>query len=212
MKRENLQNITPLMELSKNWRTGEWSATDSFYLANHHGHAVLKCSRPDKLFAVIRRVEDLSEIVDVDEPTVGIAWPSGAVALFRPDNWSEYEGRQFAFRDSDCFTLVRDYYLREYGYELPVADAALESLQNNSMPSDRFWSHPAVQRFEAVLAPKNGDVVYMAFNNTAVPNHCGIWLDEGLLHHFNGRLSCVEPYEGMWQRTTVAFMRRRIDG
>lgn len=122
----------------------------------------------------------------------------------------DYVGRQFNLGKTDCYTLVRDYYLREFEIELP----------NVARPND-FWDHGldlyskhyAKAGFTLLdVMPhewKRGDVVLMAIMSS-IPNHAAVIVEPGkILHHLYGRLSMIEPYRGIWRNTTTGVYRHK---
>lgn len=122
----------------------------------------------------------------------------------------DYVGRQFNLGQTDCYTLVRDYYQKEFGIDLP----------NVARPND-FWDHGldlyskhyAKAGFTLLdVLPhewKRGDVVLMAIMSS-IPNHAAIIVEPGkILHHLYGRLSMIEPYRGIWRNTTTGVYRHK---
>lgn len=155
-----------------------------------------------------------------DEPTFGIYEPCG----YRPP----LLGRAYIHGVQDCYSLVRDFYSREYsrefGIELPDFDR-----------SDAWWEDPNhaplyEQNFEKagfVVVDKNqpqyGDVLLCRVGRTHHVNHALIWLgDNGalksettppvigntlILHHPYGRQSVREIYGKGWADRTVLVVR-----
>lgn len=212
--RQELKSIGPLMDLSMKWSSGLWPLDGDYWLDNVRGKPSLTRTKPEKAFGKILNVESLDLVGEVTEPTIAISWPAGETALFIPEGWDELEGRQFEVGVSDCYVLLRDYYKRALGIEMQEASMALSKLTHSgNIPSDRFWSHPEVANWNRVIAPRVNDAVYMAFGPLDVPNHCGVLLENGMiLHHFANRLSCIEPYTGVWKEKTIAFMRHKSLG
>lgn len=116
-------------------------------------------------------------------------------------------GRQFAHGVLDCYTLIRDWYSRERGIDLP--DFARRD-DWWSKGDDLYLRHYAEAGFVEVSQdqPEHvGDVILMQLRSP-VPNHAGIYLGDGLiLHHLHGRLSSRDVYGGYWQEITRCVLR-----
>lgn len=131
-------------------------------------------------------------------------------------------GRPFFHGVLDCYTLIRDWFDRERGVELP----------DYERPDD-WWNHGldlylanlehAGFRILTEREPmKTGDMVLMQVRSP-VANHGGLFLgDEGLseapdlfplrnamLHHFYGRNSERVVYGGMWASCTRMVCRHK---
>lgn len=117
-----------------------------------------------------------------------------------------YVGRQFAFGVVDCYTLVRDWYAREYGIELRDYDRR-----------DKFWEHGenlymdnfANEGFGEIPVAdvQPGDLILMNVCSL-VPNHAAIYLgDQLILHHVQQRLSSRDVYGGYYWKNTACALR-----
>lgn len=117
-----------------------------------------------------------------------------------------YVGRQFAFGVVDCYTLVRDWYAREYGIQLRDYDRR-----------DKFWEHGenlymdnfANEGFSEipVVDVQPGDLILMNVCSH-VPNHAAIYLgDQLILHHVQQRLSSRDVYGGYYWKNTACALR-----
>lgn len=120
---------------------------------------------------------------------------------FGPRNPGEelpYLERRFVHGVTDCFTLIRDYYWREFGIDLP-----------NVYRPDEWWLRGQnlyvdyLDRAGFDVIARNPGESYLAhvrpgdgllFNiGSAVPNHAAIWIgDNRILHHLYGRLSSID--------------------
>ena len=106
-----------------------------------------------------------------------------------PDHFElPYVGREFVFGVVDCYTLVRDWYAREWSLEL--ADFSRR---------DQFWERGenlyvdnyASQGFRRIDFSElaYGDIMLMQLGSP-LHNHAAIYLgDQQILHHIQGRLS-----------------------
>lgn len=123
-----------------------------------------------------------------------------------------YLERPYAFGVLDCWSLVRDYYRREYNIAL-----------GDYPRIERFWakgcdffgdeSNWEREGFVTLIdeLPKEGDLFLMQTDNTGNPNHVAIYIgNDMILHHSYGRLSMREIYGGgYWQKHTVSHKRHR---
>jgi cell wall-associated NlpC family hydrolase len=122
----------------------------------------------------------------------------------------DFEGRVFDWETANCYTLVRDFYKRNY--DIALADYACPR---------NWWLHGL--DLYRILAPQEGfhlvdasptdwqagDVVLMAIDSPlGVGNHIGVLLPDGrLLHHLVGCLSRATQYGGLFRNNHLAIYR-----
>lgn len=130
-------------------------------------------------------------------------------------------GRPFQHGVLDCYTLVRDYYQRELGIQLP--DYEREDGwwdQGQDLYADNF----AAAGFEPVSPDdlRQGDLIVMQVR-APVANHAGVYLADGvlktepdlhpvpgaILHHLYGRDSKRDPFGGFWREAARFYMRHK---
>lgn len=108
----------------------------------------------------------------------------------------EYIGRPYIYGVYDCFSLVRDYYKKEFQINMPNIPRQIHwwnESGESSMFDDYFEECGFVDKQISIKFLKKFDVVLMNINGTCV-NHCGIYLDHGLMiHHRYGHLSRHDP-------------------
>lgn len=207
---------------SRNPRTGQW---DSFLLpADEYAAAE---DRGEVIYIVHSHPNASPEPTEGDRvecegsgiPWLIIGWPSGDVKVIEPTGYvAPLVGRAFHHGVLDCYTLVRDWYAREWGVTLP-----------NFSRSDGWWddgqsdlyrahyrdagfedvAHSPVDIHIAVRNLRPGDVILMQIGGTnCVPNHAAVYLGDGLmLHHMHGRLSTRDVYGGYWLACTRHVLR-----
>ena len=116
-------------------------------------------------------------------------------------------GREFKFGSTDCYGLIRDYYLITYGIKLI-----------NPRREDKFWegSHTyyldyyQLAGFTEVKDLQIGDVILMMVGTSKTPNHAAIYIGDGkILHHIQNRLSGEELYAGYWYNSTIGYYRHK---
>lgn len=142
-------------------------------------------------------------------PWLIMGWPSGVTKIVNPCGYeAPLVGRGFAHGVLDCYTLVRDYYARKCGIDLP------------DFPRSNLWwdrgENLYMQQFEKAGfvrvdgPPQLHDGLIMQVL-APVPNHAGVYVrDNVLLHHLYGRPSEETTYRGgYFERATVCVVRHR---
>lgn len=117
-------------------------------------------------------------------------------------------GRQFAHGILDCFTLFKDFLLREYGVKVSNYDRE-DDWWNNGGDLYSMDRLNAEGFFEIKGDMRRGDIILMNVRSK-VPNHAAVYLGNGtILHHLHGRLSREESYGGYWAERTVYVVRHK---
>ena len=126
---------------------------------------------------------------------------------YTPNGFEEpYVGREFSHGIVDCYSLVRDFYKREFNLEL-----------NDYNRRDQWWykgenmylDNFAKEGFKEIDISEvgYGDLFLMQLESP-VPNHAAIYLDQGIvLHHVQGRLSSHDVYGGYYQKVTAKVLK-----
>ena len=117
-------------------------------------------------------------------------------------------GRVHAWNALDCWTLVRDWYLRTWGIELISVPRwpnfwkdGIDILGDN-VHAAGFRDIPDGAKIEI------GDVILCQTGDSPFPNHVGVMIGGGLvLHHAENRLSSRDVYGGWIQKHTVRIVR-----
>jgi cell wall-associated NlpC family hydrolase len=132
-------------------------------------------------------------------------------ATLNPSGYAApYIGREFEHGLLDCWALVRDYFKRERGVDLPNprrVDGWWNDGASDLYNADAMRAAGFVAVGEKDLAP--GDLILMQVRSrNTVPNHAGIYLGDGqFMHHLYNRLSSRDVYGGYWRETTRGFWR-----
>ncbi len=88
----------------------------------------------------------------------------------------------------DCWALVRDFYLQEFGVKLPVV---MVDATNPREVLREFEYTPIRASFDVIEEPQEGCVVEMGTQGR--PHHVGVWIDGRVLHnHYRGGV-VLEP-------------------
>lgn len=120
--------------------------------------------------------------------------------------------KQFRWGEQDCFSLVRDFYARNFKIQI-TNYARPTNWSSDQMDLMRIL--PEREGFEQIsnwklkdLRP--ADVLCMAIGESN-PNHFAVYLGDGrLVHHLYGRNSSEEEFRGFW-RNRVSFILRHPD-
>lgn len=131
-----------------------------------------------------------------------------ASEAYVPDRFFEnhpYVNRPFIHGIFDCYTLIRDYYRREFGKLLPSNNQRTYGWWNSG--ENLYIEGAPDYGFEQVNSIRKHDVILMKF--TSMPSHAGIYMGEGnILHHVGGRFSCVEPLTSEYKRMIYGVYRQ----
>lgn len=157
----------------------------------------------------ILSVESRAWMEDSGVPLVQFDPNMAVCKEFIPSRYFEnapYEGRFFLHGLLDCYTLFRDWYSNELGIEIPW----------NIQKPFGWWGHSDSLYLkymkEAGFSQQSGvmqrgDVLLFAMGSQ-VTNHAAVYLGNGqILHHLNGRLSCVESLTEKLSRYQTAICR-----
>lgn len=101
-----------------------------------------------------------------------------------PDQVDDLLDRTFCHGTSDCYALVRDYYLVKFGIVLKDFPRHWKWWEDSDLLREGF---PKAGFSVVKGEPKPGDVWLASFNSREQRlNHCGVLLDNGLTHHHPG--------------------------
>jgi len=113
-------------------------------------------------------------------------------------------GRVYNFGTQDCWTLVRDYYIKEFNYRLPMIEFEEDFYETGL---DYFGGSIGPWGGEEVSSPKKGDVILFKIHND-IENHCGVYIGQGkYIHHMKDRLSCTESIYSGWGKYITRYIR-----
>ncbi|MTD34037.1 C40 family peptidase [Paludibacterium denitrificans] len=137
-----------------------------------------------------------------------VSWPGKGYAYAEPCGFvAPYEGRPFVHGIHDCYSLIRDYYQREYGLYLNDYPRAVEWWnKGDDLYLQNFEREGFKRLIDAEFQP--GDVLLMRIGDTQTTNHGAIYLGNGeMLHHVTNRLSCRDVLNGYYQRGITHHLR-----
>lgn len=128
-----------------------------------------------------------------------------------PTGNAPYIGRQWQYGIYDCYSLVRDFYRREFAIELDDYDRG-EEFEWASPEWRMFEKNFAGQGFIDAEPPyRRGDVLLMQLQ-ASFPNHVGVIADAErniFYQHLLDRLSEESIYGGYWAKHTNRMLRHR---
>lgn len=143
-------------------------------------------------------------------PWVIVSVTTGALKIVEPEGYAApLIGRPFVHGVLDCFALARDYYATQ-GIAVLDFDRRPDwwDKGDDLLRPESFSKAGFVIVLDGSL--KANDGIIMQNGHTAVPNHVGVYLGDGvMLHHPGGRLSCRVPYGGYWEKVTRYIVRHR---
>ena len=194
------------------------------WIENYRGSPRVRRAKPDSVFArvVYENAEANQPSDQVIErmnneliPVLHVAYPSGTSKLFYPLAYRDelpYEGRQWMANHTDCFRLMIDYYGREKGIVVPEIITPLRYVfqQQNYEGRNLFLEKHEEAGWHQVISPLPGDAILTQSPAGWLggPEHCMALLEGNkILHHYIGRLSCVQDWSGVWKERAVMFLR-----
>ena len=166
---------------------------------------------------------DLLQIELHQKPWVICAYPDIEFQVYEPCGYkAPLVGRNYIHGIQDCYSIVRDFYERELGINLPDyerEDAWWESKESKSLYLDNFGKAGFIE----VNDLQYGDVMLCRVGRTEHVNHAVIWLGDQtelkseqaescvgssiILHHPYGRKSVREVFGQQWQERVVKVVR-----
>lgn len=182
------------------------------YIDNDGGKPVVSPEMtPNTVAVAIKKPDDQVESMTVTEreemnrlkkPFVFIGSSKDISEAYLPERYTEnhpYVNRPFLHGIFDCYTLVRDFYRREWGLWLP---ANIQRTYGWWEQGDNLYVDGAPKYgFVQAADVKRHDLIVMKLG--PVPNHGAIYLGDGkILHHIGGRFSTVD--------TLTPFLKQSI--
>lgn len=142
---------------------------------------------------------------------------------FEPSGYeSPLVGREFFHGSLDCYGLIRDFYKREMGIEIPDFERDDFWWQKESSPELYLENFSKAGFYQVTGQPKFGDVILMQYRSEKT-NHGGVYVGDcalntqtdlhqvpnAMLHHPMPRLSERVVYSGYWQDITRMIVRHK---
>jgi len=155
-----------------------------------------------------------SEADKISAEKSGLIWHivqphEGTWATYQPCGYQPpLVGRPWVWDVSDCWTLVRDWYQREWALELRDWDRPATPDEFNADPLfERCYEETGFKEVDRADGFKVGDALLMALGTPGL-SHCAVYLGDGMiLQHVRGRLSSRDLYGGYYQEITGRVLR-----
>ncbi len=144
-------------------------------------------------------------------PWIIFAIKSSTLLTFNPEDFFvPLIGREYSFGTMDCWSLVSDVYNLELN--IPIGRPIVTSEEWFEYNNNLFEEHALENGFIKVgfNDTKKYDVVLFKANNSKVPNHSGVLVEDPyFLHHLKGRLSSKDRFNGYWLKCLHAIYRHK---
>ena len=192
---------------------------NKIHLAQREGKLVIQEAEESVVAIVLKKTDDNVSTLELEERTelndskilfVTVGSSKNISEVFIPNEYFEnakYEGRPFLHGLFDCYTLIRDYYKREFNIFLPT------NMQRNwnwwSQGENLYVDNAKYHRFEEVTDIKKHDVLVMKIGSP-VPNHGAIYLGNNkILHHAAGRFSTIQTLTNSYKQKISVIYRNK---
>lgn len=123
-----------------------------------------------------------------------------------------FEGKPFHLGVQDCFTLVRDFYLFNFGIEMPDIsrpndwDASKDDIIGKSYEACGFEKLDV----DETWPPLPADILACVVGGST-PNHLVVYMGHNeILHHKYGVMSSRETMRPAWKRYTSYILRHPL--
>jgi cell wall-associated NlpC family hydrolase len=212
-------NIEEISTIIKTVSTN-YASKDIAYVGNDKGNPILVFNKPEDFIGTIYQVDALNpNSADIlskgtdhyleNRPIVVLCRGIGTYDFSIPEVFeltTPYTGRPFIHKKWDCFTLLRDYFKREFNIEMPLVEYFDEWW---SKGENFYMNLSGLAGFYPVTQLKKNDVIAMRINS-AVFNHTAIYLgDNKILHHMGGKFSCIEEIRPAYYSSFYGFFRHK---
>lgn len=170
--------------------------------------AILKFKSDDTIKILSDAERALMNLHNVIYVTIGSTKDHSEV--FFPERYFENRplvGRPFLHGLFDCYTLVRDYYTRNFNLVMPT------NLQRDwewwNQGPNLYVEHANNYGFENVNDIEKHDLIVMSLGSE-VPNHGAIYIgDNKIMHHVAGRFSTIEELTTFYKSKISVVYRNR---
>lgn len=152
--------------------------------------------------------DEREEMALLKIPTVLMGSNKEIFRWYIPDRYFEnkpYLNRLYLYGIFDCYTIVHDYYSREWGVWMPMNMSRpygwWDKAKNLYFENKPDWvqESSSIQRYDTII---------FNLHDESMPNHAAIYLGNGkMLHHLETRLSCIEDLTTMWKTKIYSVFR-----
>ncbi len=138
---------------------------------------------------------------------------AGEINVFEPSGYeAPLVGREWAHGSLDCYGVIRDFYARELGIDLPNFERhdGWWNDGHSNLYLDHFAEAGCVPVPEGEPMQRGDILLFQIRSGNGVPNHAAVYLGDGrILHHQYGRLSTIDIYGGQMLTAHRLTLRRR---
>ena len=138
-----------------------------------------------------------------------MSWPDGDFCTISPREDRDYVGRPWVLGYADCWSLIREYFQREFALVLGDYSVPYEWWEEGKehLYDDNWQQEGFVEVAPREMRP--GDIIMMSIQ-ASVTNHAAVYLgDNIILHHMSGHLSSRTPYGKYYRDRTVRVVRHK---
>lgn len=142
-------------------------------------------------------------------PWIIVSYPDIDISITYPSKEEvPLIGREFVHGLQDCYTLIKDYYKKEFGIILGEYERDDEWWEKGQdLYIDNYEREGFISIEESELAV--GDLLLMQIES-GVTNHAAVMYEDNvILHHLYGRESCLGIYGGYWRDRTTRILRHK---
>ena len=121
----------------------------------------------------------------------------------------ELEGKPFNLGTQDCFTLVQDFFLLNFGIKMPNIARPNDWKADDDNLIDKWYHLTGFEKLDVdeEWPPRPADVMVCTVGGS-VPNHLVIYLGGNqIIHHKDQMLSGKELMRPAWKRYTSYLLR-----
>ena len=173
---------------------------------NENTIAILKYKFNSEVFTISE--EERTEMNTVKKIFVTVGDSKDYSEVFFPERYFENTpmiGRPFLHGLFDCYTLVKDYFKRNFNLILPTNLQRTWEWWNTG--SNLYLEHANSYGFTEAKDIKKHDLLVMSLSSP-VPNHGAIYLgDNKIMHHVAGRFSTIEEFGSMYKYKLSVILR-----
>ncbi|WP_392435877.1 NlpC/P60 family protein (plasmid) [Yersinia sp. HM-2024] len=175
-------------------------------LRDSHKITHIICSVPDALSNDLAYYQKMSDRDGL--PYLLICCPSQQCLTIIPQTEFGYENRPYNYGQYDCYSLVRDYLLKEKGVALN--DYPREAYSGGS-GTNIFEVQASTEGFIKVedVSLQSGDVLIFNLPSTSL-QPAAVYIGNGqMLHHLSPGQSCQETYNENWKKRISSVWRHK---
>jgi len=135
---------------------------------------------------------------------------TGITDFYDPTIEVPYLGREYVFSYQNCYSLVEDFYLKEFSIELPKIYLKYPNEYRSKDWNPYTTELPKYFKEIKLSAAKRGDLILMKIGKTFNPNHIGIVSDpvkNTFLHHLTDRISSEDILNQPYRNRIVSVHR-----